>query len=78
MIQKFEAKLRLAAVNVVTMVVRRAVVTGTIGRTQVHIEGLQKVQYINKKARRLKGDFEYKLYCKGKQNGYGGVGLIVK
>ena len=53
----------MAKVNVGTMV-ESAEVTKTIGRRE-DVMALQKVQYKNERARKLRGDFEYKLYWKG-------------
>ena len=74
---KSQFKLRLAKVNVDSMVGRSAEVTETIGRRNV--EALQELRYKNEGVRKLRrGDFEYKLYCKGEETGRGGVGLMVK
>ena len=76
---KSQVKLRLATVNVGSMVGRSAEVTETIGRRNVDVVALQEVRYKNEGVRKLRGgDFEYKLYWKGEETGCGGVGLMVK
>ena len=71
-------KLRLATVNVGSMVGRSAEVTETIGRRNVDVVALQEVRYKNEGVRKLRdGYFEYKLYWKGEETGRGGVGLMV-
>ena len=75
---KSQVKLRLATVNVGSMVGRSAEVTETIGRRNVGVVALQEVRCKNKGVRKLRGgDFEYKLYWK-EETGRGGVGLMVK
>ena len=79
MARKSQVKLRLATVNVGSMVGRSAEVTETIKRRNVDVVALQEVQYNNEGVRKLRGgDFEYKLYWKGEEAGRGGVGLMVK
>ena len=76
---KSQVKLRLATVNVGSMVGRSAEVTETIGRRNVDAVALQEVRYKNDGVRKLRGgDFEYKLNWKGEETGRGGVGLMVK
>ena len=76
---KSQGKLRLATVNVGSMVGRSADVTETIGRRNVDVVALQEVRYKNEGVRKLRGGyFEYKLYWKGEETGRGGVGLMVK
>ena len=78
MARKSLVKLRLATVNVGSMVGRSAEVTETIGRRNVDVVALQEVRYKNEGVRKLRGgDFEYKLYWK-EETSHGGVGLMVK
>ena len=71
--RKAQVKLRLATVDVSSMVGRSAEIIETIGRRNV--VALQKVRYKNKRVRKLRrGDFEYKLFWKGEETGRGGVG----
>ena len=57
--RRSEAKLKLATVNVETMVQGKAKVKETIRRRQVNAVALQEMGYKNKQARRF--GFEYKL-----------------
>ena len=75
---KSQVKLRLATVNVGSMVGRSAEVTETIERRNMDVVALQEVRYKNERVRKLRADFEYKLYWKGEEIGRGGVGLMVK
>ena len=66
--RKSQVKLRLATVNVGSMVGRSAEVTETIGRRSVDVVALQEVRCSNEGVRKLReGDFEYKLYWKGEE-----------
>ena len=77
--RKSQGKLRLATANVGSMVGRSAEVTETVGRRGVDIVALQEVRFRNEGVKRLRGgDFEYRLYWKGEETGYGGVGLMVR
>ena len=77
--RKSQVKLRLAKVNVGSMVGRSAKVTETIERRNVDVVALQEVRYKNEGVRKLRrGDFKYKLYWIGEETGRGGVGLMVK
>jgi len=76
--RKPQAKLRLATVNVGSLVGRSAEVIETLGRRKVDIVALQEVRYKNEGARTLKGgNFAYKLFWR-ETTGHGGVGLMVK
>ena len=78
-IQKPQAKLRLATVNVGTLVGRAGEVVETAGRRKVDILALQEVRYKNEGVKYLKGgDFEYKMFWKGENIGQGGVAVMVK
>ena len=60
---KSQVKLRLATVNVDSMVGRSAEVTETIRRKNVDVVALQEVRYKNVGVIKFRrGDFEYKLY----------------
>ena len=70
--------LRLANINVRTLVGRSAEVTETVGR-RVDVVALQEVHYQNKGVKTLQGgDFEYRLHWKGEDTANGGVRLMVK
>ena len=78
-IRKPQAVLRLATINVGTLVGRAAEVVETAGRRKVDVLALQEVRYKNEGGKYLKGgDFEYKMYWKGENTGQGGVAVMVK
>ena len=73
LIRKSQAKLRLATINVVTLVGRSAEVTETVRRL-VNTVVLQEVHYMNESVKTLKElDFEYRLYWKGQETTNGQV-----
>ena len=77
-IRTSEAKLRLATINVGTLVGRSDEVTKTAGRRRVDAVAFQEVRFKNEGVKTLKGNFEYRLYWKGEDTASGGVGLMAK
>ncbi len=67
--RKSQAKIRLATVNVGSLVGRSVEVVETLGRRKVNIVALQEVRYKNDKARTLKGgNYAYKLFLERRNN----------
>jgi len=78
-VRKPQMTLRMATVNVGTLVGRGAEVAETLGRRRVDIAALQEVRYKNEGVKCVRGgDFQYRLFWKGEKTGQGGVGLMVR
>jgi len=79
LIRKSHTKLRLATVNIGTMIGRSAEVTEMVGRRQLDVVAIQKICFRNEGVKRVKGgEYKYRLYWSGDEKVYGGVGLMVR